>query len=585
MSRLRAGWRSRAGLIGVVLLLAAGLFVGLLNEGIYRARRAQHLQAQADVLAATVAPALVFEDPAAARELVGALAANEEIEAAAVYARSGPAVARYALNRAILPEVVPPGSGRFEKGRFITTAAVTFEGEPIGTVYIRTTREAAGASVGRHGGVALLAIMAALAAAIYAAAQRALHGANAETEARAADLARANAELTDQIARREKAEEALHQTQKMEAIGQLTGGIAHDFNNLLQGVSGSLDLIRRRPEQADRVRLWAERGFEAAERGAKLTAQLLAFSRSQKLELRPTEPAQVVSGMRDLLETTMGAKIELRLDLRSEGELVLADPTQLELAILNMAINARDAMPNGGRLTISIELLEVAGDPELPDGPYVAVAVQDTGVGMPADVRARAFDPFFTTKGTGRGTGLGLAQVYGIAKQAGGAARIESEPDSGTVIRLWLPRATGRLEPLGGGRLDQASNLAGASILLVDDDPGVRAYVTDALEALGVSVQTSEDGEEGLTALRNRRPDLLILDFAMPGLSGAEVAARARELAPDLPIIFASGYAETAALEKAVSSPIVLLRKPFNSAQLTAAIHAALMENARRPEV
>jgi signal transduction histidine kinase/CheY-like chemotaxis protein len=578
MTRWRTGWRGRAGLIGVVVLLAAGLFVGLLNEGIYRARRMQHLQAQADVLAATVAPALVFEDPAAARELVAALSANREIEAAAVYARSGPAVARYALSNTALPQAVQPGDGRFERGRFVTTAPVFFEGERIGAVYIRTTREAASASVGRHGGVALLAIMAALAAAIYAASQRALHRANAETEARAADLARANAELTDQIARREKAEEALHQTQKMEAIGQLTGGIAHDFNNLLQGVSGSLDLIRRRPEQTERVRRWAERGFEAAERGAKLTAQLLAFSRSQKLELRPTEPAQVVNGMRDLLETTVGTNIELQLDLRSAGELVLADPTQLELAILNMAINARDAMPNGGRLTVSTELLDLADDPELADGAYVGVAVQDTGVGMPADVRARAFDPFFTTKGTGRGTGLGLAQVYGIAKQAGGSALIESEPGLGTTIRLLLPRAAGRLEVPAAEATETAFDLRGASILLIDDDPGVRAYVADALEGLGVSVRAAEDGEAGLSALKNMRPDLMIVDFAMPGLSGAEVVVRARELAPALPIIFASGYAESAALEKVMGRPTPLLRKPFDSGKLINAVRTTLAE-------
>jgi CheY-like chemotaxis protein len=225
--------------------------------------------------------------------------------------------------------------------------------------------------------------------------------------------------------------------------------------------------------------------------------------------------------------------------------------------------------------------LEVSGDPELTDGSYVGVVVQDTGVGMPADVRAKAFDPFFTTKGTGRGTGLGLAQVYGIAKQAGGVARIESEPGVGTLIRLWLPRAVARREPSAGEREDQSFSLAGVSILLVDDDPGVRAYVTDVLELLGVLVRASPDGEEGLTALRAQQPDLMILDYAMPGLSGAEVAARARELAPDLRIIFASGYAESAALEKVMGRSTPLLRKPFNSAQLTAAIRAALVEEAQ----
>ena len=228
-----------------------------------------------------------------------------------------------------------------------------------------------------------------------------------------------------------KAQDALRQAQKMEAIGNLTGGIAHDFNNLLQGVAGSLDLIRRRPDNAERVQRWAEAGLQAAERGAKLTAQLLAFSRSQKLEVKPIDLSALLEEMRDLLLRTLGPSVRVVLDLQDGAKRVLCDETQLEMSVLNLAINARDAMPLGGDLIIMTQRHRIARDPDLEAGEYMELAVSDSGTGMPADIVQRAFDPFFTTKGVGKGTGLGLSQVYGMARQAGGTARIRSEPGQG----------------------------------------------------------------------------------------------------------------------------------------------------------
>ena len=242
------------------------------------------------------------------------------------------------------------------------------------------------------------------------------------------------------LSQQRQMEARLHQAQKMEAVGQLTGGLAHDFNNLLQAIHGNLELVKRSPADPERVLRWTGNAMRAVSRGAKLTAQLLAFSRSQKLELKPVGLAQLVHGMADLFDRTLGAGIDLRLELGDDDALVVADATQLELALLNLAINARDAMPTGGVLRISTLAWTITDDADLADGDYVELSVADTGTGMPADVAARAFEPFFTTKELGAGTGLGLAQVYGICQQAGGHAQIESSP-RGTRVSLFLRRS------------------------------------------------------------------------------------------------------------------------------------------------
>ncbi|MCW3798028.1 PAS domain-containing protein [Sphingomonas sp. BN140010] len=373
------------------------------------------------------------------------------------------------------------------------------------------------------------------------------------------------------------AQEQLRQSQKMEALGQLTGGIAHDFNNLLTVVVGGLDLIAKR-ESDPKLQRYAQNALEAAERGARLTAQLLAFSRVQRLEVRPTVVAPLIENMRPLLRNVLGPGISKEFDLDREMMPVLADPTQLELAVLNLAINARDAMPDGGVLSIRTARLTVAGDdPELDDGDYIELSIADTGTGMMPDVIERAFDPFFTTKEVGKGTGLGLSMVYGVARQSGGTARITSAPGDGTTVKLYFPRAA-----VGVAAADEERSPArrgpppvDASVLVIDDDPDVRGFVAATLEDLGYRVTEARDGEDGLSAYGKSGADLVILDFIMPGLTGADVAREIRRQRPSQPILFVSGYSETEAIQKAAPGA-PLLPKPFRAEALDDAVRAAL---------
>lgn len=369
----------------------------------------------------------------------------------------------------------------------------------------------------------------------------------------------------------EIAQDALRQSQKMEAVGQLVAGLAHDFNNLLGAVVGSLDLIRHRAEDPERVRRYAAAGLQAADRGAKLTAQLLAFSRTQRMDLRSLIVCDLVADIQDLLVRTAGPLIELRLALDDVRAPVLGDATQLETAVLNLVINARDAMPAGGVMTLSTAVVTIAGDAELQAGDYVELSVADTGSGMDEATLRRALDPFFTTKPVGQGTGLGLAQVYGIARQGGGTVRIESEVGTGTIVRVFLRCAAGSVDAVPPeADIDRAPSQRAASILVIDDDAHVRHMLTAMLEALGHRPIEAANGETGLALLESTQPDLLIVDFAMPGMNGAEVARHARARRSDLPIMFASGFSDTAAIVAAVGEDAVLLRKPFRMDELQA---------------
>ena len=376
------------------------------------------------------------------------------------------------------------------------------------------------------------------------------------------------------------AQEQLRQSQKMEALGQLTGGIAHDFNNLLTVVVGGLDLIAKRVED-EKLSRYANNALAAAERGARLTGQLLAFSRVQRLEVRPVHIAPLIDNMRALLRNVLGAGIEKRFEIDSRLPPVMADPTQVEVAMLNLAINARDAMPSGGILTFTARRLSLSDHRELADGDYVELAVSDTGIGMTEEVAARAFEPFFTTKEVGKGTGLGLSMVYGMASQSGGIAEIESAPGSGTTVRLLFRTAEGAAPevaddeeaPAGDKRKAKA-----ASVLVIDDDPDVRRFIAETLEEQGYRVREASDGPEGLAALRKERADLVVLDFVMPGMSGAEVASQIRAERPDQAILFVSGYSETEAVRR-VAPDSAVLAKPFRSAALDKAVRSALAKS------
>ena len=399
-------------------------------------------------------------------------------------------------------------------------------------------------------------------------------------KARTAALERANARLREEIVERTRAEEALRQSQKMEAIGQLTGGIAHDFNNLLSAIMGGLELILRRTSD-EQVRRLGAAAIDATRRGAKLTAQLLAFSRTQQLTTCPVELNALLTGLQDLLSRSIGPLVELRCIPAREPVWATADANQVELDLLNLTINARDAMPSGGRLTVTVDVVERNGRE------MARLSVTDTGVGMPPEILQRAFEPFFTTKEVGRGTGLGLAQVYGIAKQLGGSATIESEPGRGTSVRIALPLLDHSDARNGAVGVEQTAAIplgrASDTVLVVDDDAAVRGSLTEMLRSLGYGVLEAAHGRAGLDLLSaDPLPDVLIVDYIMPGMSGAEVALEARSRRPTLPILFSTGFADTAALQGALAD-LPILRKPFRLADLASSVATSLAASRMAP--
>jgi signal transduction histidine kinase/ActR/RegA family two-component response regulator len=564
----------------VVALLAIGALLAARAELEYRSQAARAAEVQADILAASVSAALSFDDRAAMREYIEALEVNRAVAAAGVYDVSGRPVVEFHRDAASAPPARAPVVGsRFVDRHVSVTRAVAERGERLGAVYLETQPESWTSVLGRHSGLAVLTVLAFLLLGVVTAAA-------SQLQARARLLGEANARLLEEMAARGKAEEALRQSQKMEALGQLTGGIAHDFNNLLQVVHGAFELIRRKPDDTARVAAWSENGIAAAERGASLTRQLLAFSRSQKLELRPFVVADLIADMHDLLVRTLGPDIVLAVSLDETRAMVMSDRTQLELAVLNLAINARDAMPDGGRLTISTAIRTIGpGDPVLEPGDYVDLSVADTGEGMPPEVIERAFDPFFTTKGVGKGTGLGLSQVYGVARQAGGAARIASTPGKGSAITLLLRRSTAPAEAAETPSAPQPilAPETGRTILVVDDEDAVRSLACETLELLGYRVLEADSGAKALDMLETVCPDLMLFDYAMPTMNGAELARLARRRCPDTPIVFASGYADTDQVEAALGGEATILRKPFTMDALARTVADLLRDPGESP--
>ena len=385
-----------------------------------------------------------------------------------------------------------------------------------------------------------------------------------------------------------KSEEALRQSQKMEAVGQLTGGLAHDFNNLLAGISGSLELMQARMSQGrfteiDRY-MGAAQG--AAKRAAALTHRLLAFSRRQTLDPRPTDVNRLIAGMDELVRRTVGPAIDVEVVAAGGLWATLIDPPQLENALLNLCINARDAMPDGGRLTIETgnRWLDqrAAAERDLSPGQYVSLCVSDTGVGMTPDVIAKAFDPFFTTKPLGQGTGLGLSMIYGFARQSGGQVRIYSEIGTGSMVCIYLPRLVGEAEvaqPVP--ELSDAPRAqAGETVLIVDDEPTVRMLVTEVLQELGYAAIEASDAPSGLKVLQSdTRIDLLVTDVGLPGgMNGRQMADTARVARPDLKVLFITGYAENAAVGNGHLDPgMAVLTKPFAMEALASRIQEMIL--------
>lgn len=401
---------------------------------------------------------------------------------------------------------------------------------------------------------------------------------------RTEELAASNRQLVGQIEERERVAGTLRQMQRLEAVGQLTSGVAHDFNNLLTVIIGNLGFVQRGiKDQPNAEKLERRLGFmeAAAERGAKLTAQLLAFSRRQRLEPKPLDLNCAVGNLRDLLQSTMGGSVRIETVLSDQLWSALVDPTQIELVILNLAINARDAMQVGGSLTVETSNAELRDPPRRPEEPepgqYVVVAVCDTGYGMSDEVRAKAFEPFFTTKDVGKGTGLGLSQVLGFAKQSGGGVRIESRIGEGTTVKVFLPRAgrEARQESASPTVAFAPRRREGMVVLLVDDDTAVREITADLLREAGFHVIEAGSGGAGLEALdRTEKVDVLLVDFAMPGMNGVEVAREAQLRRPGLPTLFVTGYADLDAIRSVGEERIVA--KPFQPARLFQAIDHVL---------
>ncbi|WP_210530288.1 GAF domain-containing protein [Rubellimicrobium arenae] len=415
--------------------------------------------------------------------------------------------------------------------------------------------------------------------------------AEAELRASAVALQELNETLEQRVQERTRqlveAEEALRQSQKMEAVGQLTGGLAHDFNNLLTGIGGSLEMIQTRIEQgnapATQRYLVAAQG--AVRRAASLTHRLLAFSRRQTLDPKPTDVNRLVQGIEELVRRTVGPSVQLEVVGAGGLWATLVDPNQLENALLNLCINARDAMPDGGRLTIETANRwldpRMASQLDLAAGQYVSLSVTDTGTGMGPEVAAKAFDPFFTTKPLGQGTGLGLSMIYGFARQSGGQIRIYSEVGQGTTMTLYLPRHTAEAEADGDLGPDRAAGPSGDGevVLVIDDEPTIRMLVREVLDEAGYAALEAADGPSGLRILQSgARIDLLITDVGLPGgLNGRQVADAARVLRPDLKILFITGYAENAVVGNGqLDRNMAILTKPFQMDLLTTKIRDAL---------
>jgi PAS domain S-box-containing protein len=386
-----------------------------------------------------------------------------------------------------------------------------------------------------------------------------------------AELRRANETLEARVEERTREREAalakLHEAQKLETLGQLTGGVAHDFNNLLTPVIGNLDLLRRRIPDVDKNHRLIDGALQAASRAGTLVQRLLAFARRQDLQPRAVETGALIEGMSDLLQRSIGPTVEIHVVSEPDLPPAKVDPNQLELAILNLAINARDAMPRGGTLWIESRCEHVRERGRVHPGDYVCITVRDTGVGMSAETLARSVEPFFSTKGVGQGTGLGLSMVHGLAAQLGGTLELSSEPGVGTSATIWLPVSSELPDALGGGEMPITHASQRATILLVDDEELVRTGTAELLTDLGYEVIEASSGAEALRVLRSgTEPDLLVTDFLMPGMNGVQLIEHSTAIVPHMNVLLVTGYSTIA---EGPGAKYARLAKPYRQAELS----------------
>ncbi|HEX5327049.1 MAG TPA: ATP-binding protein [Acetobacteraceae bacterium] len=577
-----------------LVLLLAGIGMAFYIDRSNDLQRIGDITVQARILAATVTAALSFNDNRAAQEYVNAMQANPDVRQAAVYDASGRLFAGWSRGGPP-PATAPPHEPLAEHaGRLVVTTPIAAGNTVLGTVFLESVTEPLSSRLQRYGVIGLLVGMAMLLVGVLGIAQRALTRAYGELATQADDLAEANRNLVAEIGQREQIEAALRQAQKMEAIGQLTGGVAHDFNNLLQVILGNLERLQRRTRDTDpqSARLAAS-AMRGADRAAILTHRLLAFSRRQPLAPRTLEANKLVAEMSELLSRTIGESIQMHTVLAGGLWLCFADANQLESALLNLAVNARDAMPGGGRLTIETanahldEAYARAASDDISPGHYVMIAVTDTGTGMPAEVLAKAFEPFFTTKDIGQGTGLGLSQVYGFVRQSGGHVKIYSEPGQGTTVKLYLPRLVAAERPpvRSPERESIPSGDLSETILVVEDQDDVRALTGATLRDLGYDVIEAADGAAALRVIkRGATVRLLFTDIGLPGgLNGRELADEARRRRPDLAVLFTTGYARNAIVHHGRLDPgVEFLGKPFSELELARKVRDVLDRTAER---
>ena len=556
----------------VVLLVAGSLFAAVYSEGLYRAERQSAADVDARVLADTVTAALSFDDLAALQEYVNALQANADVDAVAVFDDQDRLVASFTRSH-IADRLSKTMSQRTAPGRVISVAPVVQNGVRLGSVYLRDRTEPLARRLSRYLPAGLLVLMALLMFLVMT------------LDARA--LTRANRDLTTQMAQREQAEAALRQSQKMEAIGRLTGGIAHDFNNMLAIVMGSLDLMTRRFADADPKLLHlADQAMTGAKRATALTQRLLAFSRLQPLKPTSADIGKAVKDMTEMLGRTLGETIEIETVSAAGLWRADIDLPQLEVSIVNLAINARDAMPEGGKLTIEtanayLDRTYAAAESEVTAGQYVMIAISDTGAGIAPEILGQVFEPFFTTKPSGLGTGLGLSQVHGFIKQSGGHIRIYSEVGHGTTVKLYLPRSLDAGERSAAAPVRaRETTRRNLTVMVVEDEVGVREFTTEALTELGFDVLAAEAPDLALDLL-DAHPEirLMLTDVVMPGMNGRILADEAQRRRPDLKVVFMTGYTQNAIIHNGVlDAGVHLITKPFTIADLEGALSAVLGE-------
>ena len=550
-----------------LLIVLGGIGIIVQSEGAYISQREEAAGIQAGIMGQSVAAAVDFNDAATAQQTVNAFATNRVVRLAAVYGRDGRLIAGKGRDSGLPATIggLAPAGRQGLRGM----APITSAGQRIGTAVYELDREPVYRRLTRYATLAALFLLAALVVGSLGIVQGTLRRANRQLADRAEALAQSNQLLEEQIEERAKAEDQLRQSQKMQALGQLTGGIAHDFNNLLTVIQGSADMLCKDELPEAKRKRFAAAIVQAAGNAAALTSQLLAFARRQPLKPERLDVNAVIRDIGDLVDRTMGERIEVRTRLDARHCFVEVDRTQLQSAILNIASNARDAMPDGGRLAISTR------DETGPDGTkLIAIEIADSGTGMDEATSERIFEPFFTTKGTGEGTGLGLSQVYGFASQSGGEVRVDSEPGRGTRLTLALPCSLSGIVDEAKAEPAEVASPTPAAILIVEDNDEVGAFAETLLAELGHAVTRANSGEQALELVRAQDFDVVFSDVVMPGMGGLKLAEALAAEKPRLPVVLATGYSQEIAQAGSGGRPVIT--KPYRLATLSEALSTAI---------